>query len=252
MAPITFEFHGKGYLTLSADGKCVTLSEESPKAELSLSEGAKIEAVHSEKKPKTKENLTPAKIIFGSIIGILLLPLAIVLLLLYFFIEVYGGEGIAPEQFFCENSPFIMKFRLALKSTNEENVQIYIDNPVYNKKNFNYLALPKIRVGNAELCEEAEFSYPQPQVRADYRWNVYPLLVFVTAISLALAALGVFFMFHLPPIAENPVFFILGLLASLVLATFPLLAAFAIRRTENILKETENNILTLTKGKIEK
>lgn len=59
-------------------------------------------------------------------------------------------------------------------------------------------------------------------------------------------------MFHLPPIAENPVFFILGVIASLALTAFPVLAAFAIRRTEKILKETENNILIHTKGKIEK
>ncbi|MBQ8403231.1 MAG: hypothetical protein IJX55_02255 [Clostridia bacterium] len=248
----TFEFHGKGYLTLSAEGQSATLSAENPRAEFLLDGETEVEAVHSESKPKTKENLTPAKIVFGAIIGILLLPLAIVLLLLYFFIELYGGERIVPEHFFEENSPFLTKFNLVLKSTNEENVQIYVDNPVYNKKNFNYLALPKIKAEGAELCEEAEFSYPKSQVRADYRWNIYPILVFVTAISLALAVLGVFFMFHLPPIAENPVFFILGVIASLALTAFPVLAAFAIRRTEKILKETENNILIHTKGKIEK
>ena len=53
-------------------------------------------------------------------------------------------------------------------------------------------------------------------------------------------------------IAENPVFFILGLLASLVLTAFLPFAVWAIVRTEKILKKIEQNILTLTKGKTEK
>jgi hypothetical protein len=74
----------------------------------------------------------------------------------------------------------------------------------------------------------------------------------MSILTLALSALGIFFIFHLPPIAENPVFFILGLLASLVLVAFPVLTVWVIIKTEKVLKQTEKNILTITKGKTEK
>ena len=100
----TFEFNGKGYLTLTAQGQSVTLSRENPKAELLLSEGAEIEAVHSEKEPKTKEKMTLGKIL----LLIVLLPIVLIILLICLAVAVFGGmDGIAPENFFKENNPWL-------------------------------------------------------------------------------------------------------------------------------------------------
>ena len=67
----TFEFRGKGYLTLTAEGQSAVLSEQNPQAELELSDGAEIEAVHSEKEPAEKEKMT-----FGKILLLIVLVLS--------------------------------------------------------------------------------------------------------------------------------------------------------------------------------
>ena len=112
--------------------------------------------------------------------------------------------------------------------------------------------MPQIRANGAEARDEAEYSYLKALTRLNYKADHYTQCALLGILSLALAALGVLFMFHLPPIVENPVFFILCLLASLVLISFPVLTVWATVRTEKILKKTENNILIHTKGKIEK
>lgn len=243
-----FEFDGKGYLTLTAQGQSVTLSRENPKAELLLSEGAEIEAVHSEKEPKTKEKMTLGKIL----LLIVLLPIVLIILLICLAVAVFGDmDGIAPENFFKENNPFKTRKKFILEKATET-VKISVIEPVFEKKKLEYVVLPQITANGANTAGEAGYSYEQNHTRLNYKTDAYPQLVIIGIVSASLAALGIFFMFHLPPIAENPVFFILCLLASLALAAFLPFAVWAIIRTEKILKKTEHNILTLTKGKTEK
>ncbi len=244
----TFEFDGKGYLTLTAQGQSVTLSKDAPKAELLLSEGAEIEAAHSEKEPKTKEKMTLGKIL----LLIVLLPIVLIILLICLAVAVFGGmDGIAPENFFKENSPFKTRKKFILEKATET-VKISVIEPVFETKKLEYVVLPQITADGAISYEEPEYSYEQKHTRLNYKTDAYPQLVIIGIASAALAALGIFFMFHLPPIAENPVFFILCLLASLVLIAFIPFTVWAIVRTEKILKQIEQNILILTKGKIEK
>ena len=244
-----FEFDGNGYLTLTAEGQSVTLSKDSPKAELLLSEGAEVEAVHSEKEPKEKEKFTLAKIL----LLIVLIPIILIIFLIAFAVAVFGGmDGIEPEKFFKENNPFITKKKFTVYPEEGKSITVSVDDPVYNKKKREYTLLPQIKVNGAEARDEAEYSYLRTFTRFNYKADHYTECALMSILTLALAALGVLFMFHLPPIAENPVFFILCLLASLVLVAFPVLTAWVIIKTEKVLKETEKNILTLTKGKIEK
>ena len=244
----TFEFDGKGYLTLTAQGQSVTLSRENPKAELSLPDGAEIEAVHSEKEPKTKEKMTLGKIL----LLIVLLPIVLIILLICLAVAVFGGtDVIAPENFFKENNPFKTRKKFILEKA-AETVKISVIEPVFEKKTLEYVVLPQITADGAKTAEEAKYSYEQNHTRLNYKADAYPQCIIIGIASIALAALGILFMFHLPPIAENPVFFILCLLASLLLISFPVLAVWAIVRTEKTLKKTEKNILILTKGKTEK
>ena len=248
MTPTTFEFKGKGYLTLTAEGQSVTLSKDSPKAELLLPKGAEIEAVHSEEAPKTKEKMTLGKIL----LLIVLLPIVLIILLICLAVAVFGGiDGIAPENFFKENNPFKTRKKFILEKATET-VKISVIEPVFEKKKLEYVVLPQITADGANTAGEAEYSYERNHTRLNYKTNAYPQLVIISIVSASLAALGIFFMFHLPPIAENPVFFILCLLASLVLVAFPVLTVWVIIKTEKVLKETEKNILTITKGKTEK
>ena len=244
----TFEFDGKGYLTLTAQGQSVTLSKDAPKAELLLSEGEEIEAVQSEKEPKTKEKMTLGKIL----LLIVLLPIVLIILLICLAVAVFGGmDGIAPENFFKENNPFKTRKKFILEKATET-VKISVIEPVFEKKKLEYLVLPQITADGANTDGEAEYSYERNHTRLNYKTDAYPQLVIIGIVSASLSALGIFFMFHLPPIAENPVFFILCLLASLALTAFLALAVWAIVRTEKTLKTTENNILKITKGKTEK
>jgi hypothetical protein len=244
----TFEFDGKGYLTLTAEGQSVTLSKENPKAELSLSDGAEIEAVHSEKEPKEKEKMTLGKIL----LLIVFIPIILIIFLIAFAVALFGGmDGIAPEKFFKENNPFKTRKKFILEKAGET-VKISAENPVFEKKNLEYIILPQIAADGAITFEESEYSYEQKHTRLNYKTDAYPQCIIIGIASASLAALGIFSMFHLPPIAENPVFFILCLLASLALTAFLALAVWAIVRTEKTLKKTENNILKITKGKTEK
>lgn len=248
MTPTTFEFYGKGYLTLSAEGKSITLSGENPKAEFSLREGAEIEAIHSEQEPKENEKLTLGKIA----LLIVLLPIVLIILLTAFVIAIFGGiDGLSPEKFFSENSPFITKKKLILNNAGGESVQIYVDNPVYNKKNFEYIVLPQIRASGAESAEESEYFYARSYTAFNYKASNYPAVICIGITSLALAALGILAVLHITPITENPFSFILGLLISLVLLSFPFLTVWAFIRTKRVFRQTENNILTLTKEKTE-
>ena len=248
MTPTTFEFNGKGYLTLTAEGQSVTLSKDSPKAELLLSESAEIEAVHSEKEPKEKEKFTLAKIL----LLIVLIPIILIIFLIAFAVAVFGGmDGIEPEKFFKENNPFKTRKKFIFTGPSET-VKISVIEPVFEKKKLEYVVLPQIKVNGAEARDEAEYSYLRSFTRFNYKADHYTECALMSILALALAALGIFFMFHLPPVAENPVFFILCLLASLVLVAFPVLTAWVIIKTEKVLKETEKNILTITKGKTEK
>ena len=160
-------------------------------------------------------------------------------------------DGIAPENFFKENNPFKTRKKFILEKATET-VKISVLEPVFEKKKLEYVVLPQITADGANTSEETKYSYEQNHTRLNYKADAYPQCIIIGIASIALSALGIFFMFHLPPIAENPVFFILGLLASLVLAAFLPFAVWAIIRTEKILKKTEQNILTLTKGKTEK
>ena len=248
MTPTTFEFKGKGYLTLTAEGQSVTLSKDSPKAELLLPKGAEIEAVHSEEAPKTKEKMTLGKIL----LLIVLLPIVLIILLICLAVAVFGGmDGIAPETFFIENNPFITKKKFNVYPEEGKSITVSMDDPVYNKKKREYTLLPQIKANGAEASNEAEYSYLRTFTRFNYKADHYTECALMSILNLALSALGIFFIFHLPPISENPVFFILGLLASLVLVSFPALTAWVIIKTEKVLKETEKNILTITKGKTE-
>jgi len=244
----TFEFDGKGYLTLSAKGQTATLSKENPSTEFELEGDAEIEAVHSEKEPKSKEKMTLGKIL----LLIVLIPIILIIFLIAFAVALFGGtDGIAPEKFFKENNPFQTRKKFILKKAGET-VKISIENPVFETKKLEYIILPQITANGASTAGEAEYSYEQKHARISYKTDAYPQLVIIGIVSIALAAFGIFFMFHLPPVAENPVFFVLGLLASLALTVFLPLAVWAIVRTEKTLKKTEQNILTITKGKIEK
>ena len=248
MTPTTFEFDGKGYLTLTAQGQTVTLSKENPSTEFELDSGAEIETVHSEQEPKEKEKMTPGKIL----LLIVLLPIVLIILLICLAVSVFGGmDGIAPEKFFKENNPFKTRKKFILENA-WETVKISAENPVFETKKLKYIILPQIKVNGASAFEEPEYSYEQKHTRLNYKAEAYPPCIIISIVSVALATLGIFFMFHLPPVVENPVFFILCLLASLLLISFPVLAVWAIVRTEKILKTTENNILKITKGKTEK
>ncbi len=248
----TFEFDGKGYLTLSAQGQTATLSKENPSTEFLLDGEAEVEAVHSEKEPGEKEKLTPGKIALAVILCILLSPLIVLIFLIRAFGNLYMGDGIAPEKFFSENNPFITKTRFTVHPEDGKSITVSADEPVYNKKTREYIVLPQIRANGAEAPDEAEYSYLKTITRLDYKADHYTQCALISILSLALAALGIWFIFLLPPAAENPIFFILCLLASLVLIAFIPFAVWAIVRTERTLKKTENNILTITKGKTEK
>ena len=246
------EFDGKGYLTLTAKGQTDTLCPENPSAEFELDGDAEVEAVHSEKEPKRERKMTPGKIALAVILCILLSPLIVLIFLIRAFGNLYMSEGIAPENFFSENNPFVTKTRLAVRPEAGKNLVFSADEPIFDKKKREYILLPQIKVNGKKASEEAEYSYLRALTRLNYKADRYTECTLIVILSLALAALGVLFMFHLPPIEENPVFFILGLLGSLLLISFTALAVWAIVRTESALKQTEKNILTLTKGKIEK
>ena len=252
MAPTSFEFDGNGYLTLTAQGQSVTLSRESPKAELLLSEGAEVEAVHSEKEPKKKEKMTLGRILLLIVLIPIILIIFLIIFLIAFAAALFGGtDGIAPENFFKENNPFKTRKKFLLTGS-AETVKISVIEPVFEKKTLEYVVLPQITADGAKTAEEAKYSYEQNHTRLNYKADAYPQCIIIGIASIALSTLGIFFMFRLPPIAENPVFFILCLLASLVLTAFLPFAVWAIVRTEKILKKIEQNILTLTKGKTEK
>ena len=245
MAPTSFEFDGNGYLTLTAQGQSITLSKDDNKAELSLPDGAEIEAVHSEQEPKTKEKMTLGKIL----LLIVLLPIVLIILLVCLAVAVFGGiDGIVPENFFKENNPFKTRKKFILEKAGGT-VKISAEKPVFETKNLEYIILPQIAVQSAVALEETEYTYEQKRIRLSYKTESYPPCIIVSITSALLAVLGILFMFHLPPIAENPVFFILGLLASLILTAFPVIAVWVIIKTKKVLEAAENNILRITKGR---
>ena len=244
-----FEFDGKGYLTLTAKGQTATLCPESPSAEFELEGDAEVEAVHSEKEPKEKEKMTPGKIALAVILCILLSPLIVLIFLIRAFGNLYMSEGIAPENFFSENNPFVTKTRLTIRPEAGKNVVFSADKPVFDKKKREYIILPQIKVNGEKASEEAEYSYLRALTRLNYKADTITECALIGIISLALAALGVLFMFHLPSPAENPIFFILCLLASLVLISFPAFAVWAVVRTDKALKQIEKNILPSRKEK---
>jgi hypothetical protein len=246
-----FEFHGEGYLTLSAQGQSATLCRENPSAEFLLGGEAEIGAVHSEKEPKEKEKMTPVKIASAVILCILLSPIIVLVFLIHAFGNLYMGDGISPEKFFDENNPFITKKKFTIRPYEGKTVIFSVDNPIFNKKTREYTALPQITAADAEASEETEYSYCKAFTRTNYKADHYTECALLSILCLALAALGILFIFTAPPTAENPVLSIVGLLASLLLISFPALAVWAIVRTEKVLKETEKNILTHTKGKTE-
>ena len=247
-----FEFDGKGYLTLTAKGQTATLCPENPSAEFELEGDAEVEAVHSEKEPKRERKMTPGKIALAVILCILLSPLIVIIFLIRAFGNLYMSEGIAPEKFFNENNPFVTKTRITVRPEAGKKVVFSADEPVFDKKKREYILLPQIKANGEKASEEAEYSYLRALTRLNYKADLYTECALLGILSLALAALGILVMFPLPSATENPIFFILCLLASLVLISFPALTVWAIVRTERTLKKTEKNILTLTKGKIEK
>ena len=248
----TFEFRGKGYLTLTAEGQSAVLSEQNPQAELELSNGAEIEAVHSEKEPAEKEKMTFGKILLLIVLIPIIFIIFLIIFLIAFAVALFGGmDGIAAEKYFCENNPFKTRKKFILSNAGET-VQFTAEKPVFAKKTLEYVVLPQITADGASTAEEATYSYEQKHTRLNYKTDAYPQCIIIGIASIVLAVLGVFFIFRLPPIAENPVFFILGLLCSLVLISFPALAVWAMVKIEKTLKKTEQNILTLTKGKTEK
>ncbi|MBQ8447582.1 MAG: hypothetical protein IJX27_01465 [Clostridia bacterium] len=239
----TFEFSGKGYLWLSAGEQRAILSEKTPTAELELNDGAEIEAVHSENEQKEKEKLTPFKIA----VYIFLLPLALAISLIASVLDLLANDGgFAPERFFDKNNPFKTKKKFILEKAGET-IKISVYNPVFARKTLEYIVLPQIEI-NGKKADSAEYSYEQKYTRESYNTDNYSKCIAIGVLTLILAGFGILFIFNLPHIKQEPVDFILGLLASLLLIASTAIAVWATVKTEKSFKKTEVNIINQLKG----